>query len=67
MPKLKSNSGAKKRLKVAPSGSVKHRKTNKRHLLTHKSSKRKRRLSGTVVIHDADYTRVRPLLPYSSL
>jgi|APDOM4702015191_1054821.scaffolds.fasta_scaffold1403544_1 large subunit ribosomal protein L35 len=67
MPKLKSNSGAKKRLKVAPSGSVKHRKTNKRHLLTHKSSKRKRRLSGTVVIHDSDYGRVRPLLPYSPL
>ena len=65
MPKLKSNSGAKKRLKVAPSGTVKRRKANKRHLLTHKSSKRKRRLSGTVVIHDADHSRVRPLLPHS--
>jgi large subunit ribosomal protein L35 len=65
MPKIKSNSGAKKRLKVAPSGTVKHRKTNKRHLLTGKSAKRKRRLSGTVVIHDADHGRVRPLLPYS--
>jgi len=65
MPKLKSNSGAKKRLKVAPSGTVKRRKTFKRHLLTGKSAKRKRRLSSAVVIHEADRGRVRPLLPYS--
>jgi len=65
MPKLKSNSGAKKRFKVAPSGTVKHRKTFKRHLLTGKSAKRKRRLSTTVVIHESDHSRVRPLLPYS--
>ena len=65
MPKLKSNSGAKKRLKVAPSGTVKHRKTNRRHLLTGKSAKRKRRLSTPVVIDDANRGRVRPLLPYS--
>ena len=65
MPKLKSNSGAKKRLKVSASGTVKRRKAFKRHLLTGKSAKRKRRLSAPVVIHEADRGRVRPLLPYA--
>lgn len=63
MPKLKSNSGAKKRLKVSASGTVKRRQAGKRHLLTGKSAKRKRRLSGTVVLHESDHGRVRPLLP----
>ena len=60
MPKLKSNSGAKKRLKVSASGTVKRRQAGKRH---GKSAKRKRRLSGTVVLHESDHGRVRPLLP----
>ena len=65
MAKLKSNSGAKKRLKVSASGTVKRRQAGKRHLLTGKSAKRKRTLSGTVVLHESDRSRVSPLLPYA--
>lgn len=44
MPKMKSNSGAKKRFKISKSGKVKYSKTNRGHFLTKKSSDRKRDL-----------------------
>jgi len=42
MPKMKSNSAAKKRLRVTGSGKVKYNKMNKRHILTKKTRKVKR-------------------------
>lgn len=45
MPKIKTHSGAKKRFKVTGSGKVMRERTNKRHLLEGKSSRRTRRLS----------------------
>lgn len=50
MPKVKTNSSAKKRFKVTGTGKIMHQKSFKRHILTKKSTKRKRalRIDGTV-------------------
>jgi large subunit ribosomal protein L35 len=44
MPKVKTNSSAKKRFKVTGTGKITHQKSFKRHILTKKSKKRKRAL-----------------------
>ncbi len=50
MPKVKTNSSAKKRFKVTGTGKITHQKSFKRHILTKKSTKRKRalRIDGVV-------------------
>lgn len=50
MPKVKTNSSAKKRFKVTATGKITHQKSFKRHILTKKSTKRKRgmRVDGVV-------------------
>ncbi len=50
MPKVKTNSSAKKRFKVTASGKITHQKSFRRHILTKKSTKRKRamRIDGEV-------------------
>ncbi|HEX2629933.1 MAG TPA: 50S ribosomal protein L35 [Chitinophagaceae bacterium] len=50
MPKVKTNSSAKKRFKVTGTGKITHQKSFKRHILTKKSTKRKRamRMDGEV-------------------
>jgi large subunit ribosomal protein L35 len=50
MPKVKTNSSAKKRFKVTATGKITHQKSFKRHILTKKSTKRKRgmRMDGEV-------------------
>jgi large subunit ribosomal protein L35 len=50
MPKMKSHQGAKKRFKVTGSGKVKRMKAFKSHILTKKSSKRKRNLRRATTI-----------------
>ena len=45
MPKVKTNSSAKKRFKVTGTGKITHQKSFKRHILTKKSKKRKRHMS----------------------
>jgi large subunit ribosomal protein L35 len=64
MPKMKTNRGAKKRFKLLKSGKIRRNKANKQHLLTHKSTKRKRRLRGTDVLTTSDAKLVRRLIPY---
>ena len=64
MPKMKTNRGAKKRFKVAKNGKIRRNKANKRHLLTVKSTKRKRHLRGTTYLKDGDARLVRRLIPY---
>lgn len=44
MPKLKTHSGAKKRFKLTKNGKIKRAQANRRHILTKKSTKRKRSL-----------------------
>lgn len=64
MPKLKTHRGAAKRLKVTGSGKLKRRSGYKSHLLTGKSAKRARRLRTASLVSDADYDRMKKLLPY---
>ena len=64
MPKMKSNSGAKKRFKITATGKVKRYSQNKSHILSKKSTKRKRRLrTGTYVSATQEKT-VKTLIPY---
>jgi large subunit ribosomal protein L35 len=65
MPKIKTNRGAAKRFKVSARGKVKRQHAGRRHILTTKSRKRKRRLRATGVTVGIDARRVRRLLPYS--
>lgn len=62
MPKMKTNSSAKKRFKVTGSGKVKRSSAFKRHILTKKSNKRKNKLSGTTLVHEADVKGIKRLL-----
>ena len=65
MPKLKTKSGAKKRFKVTGSGKIKRKHAYKRHILTKKGTKQKRRLSHAPIVKKADEGNVRPMLPYA--
>ncbi len=62
MPKQKTHSGAKKRIKVTGSGKLLREKAGKRHLLERKSSKLTRRLSGTTEVAKADTRKMKKLL-----
>lgn len=62
MPKNKSHSGAKKRFRVTGSGKIMRQKAGKRHLLEHKSSHKKRSLSGDVEVARSDKKQIRRLL-----
>ena len=65
MPKLKTHRGTKKRFKVTKSGKVNHAKKNRRHILTKKTSKRKRHLRQKETLSAMEADRVHRLLPYS--
>lgn len=65
MPKLKSNRGAAKRFRRTAKGGYKRGQSFRSHILTKKSSKRKRQLGATLQIADADVKAVRRMLPYS--
>lgn len=62
MPKQKTHSGAKKRIKITGSGKLLREHAGKRHLLEHKSSKLTRRLTGTVEVAPADRKKMKKLL-----
>ncbi len=62
MPKMKTNSSAKKRFKVTGSGKVKRNKAYKRHILTKKSNKRKNKLGQSGLVSDADSLNIKRLL-----
>jgi len=64
MSKLKTNRGAAKRFKRTASGRFKHAQGYKRHILTKKSSKRKRQLRATAIVAKADTPALQQLLPY---
>ena len=62
MPKNKTHSGAKKRLKVTGSGKLLRQQTGLRHRLEKKSSKETRSLAGTVELAKSDVKRAKRLL-----
>ena len=62
MPKLKTNRAAAKRFRKTANG-FKRGQSHKRHILTKKSSKRKRQLRSGKMVHATDVKRVAQLLP----
>ena len=65
MPKMKTNSGAAKRFKKTASGGYKRAQSHKNHILTKKSTKRKRQLRAIEQVSDADVSMLRRMMPYS--
>ena len=64
MPKIKTNRGAAKRFKTTGSGKIARRKACASHILTKKSSKRKRQLGCPASVHEVDVAAVRRMLPF---
>ena len=65
MPKLKTNRGAAKRFKRTLRGGFKRAQSHRRHILTKKSTKRKRHLRAMDNVHAADTGLVDRMMPYS--
>ncbi len=65
MPKLKTHRGAKKRFSFTASGKIKRHKAGASHILTKKSQKRKRNLRKSTIVVDAEFKRLKNLLPYN--
>jgi large subunit ribosomal protein L35 len=64
MPKMKTNRGAAKRFKTTGSGKVLRNKAYSSHILTKKSTKRKRSLRKSTLVDSANLKQVSKLLPY---
>ena len=62
MPKLKTNSGAKKRFALTGTGKIKRKHAYKSHILTKKTKKQKRNLTHFTVVEAADTKRIKALL-----
>jgi large subunit ribosomal protein L35 len=62
MPKMKSNRGAAKSFKKTGSGKVKRNKAYKAHILTSKSTKRKRNLRHSTLVSKADEKKVKIMI-----
>ena len=62
MPKQKTNSGAKKRFKLTGTGQIKRKHAFHSHILTKKSTKRKRVLASSALVSSADESRIKALL-----
>ena len=65
MPKMKSKKAATKRFKVRSGGSIKRAHATKRHILTKRTTKNKRHLSGMVTINESDVKEIRRMMPYA--
>ena len=64
MPKIKTNRGAAKRFRKT-GGGFKRNQSHRRHILTKKSTKRKRHLRSPEYVTHADTAEVRRMLPYA--
>jgi len=62
MPKMKTNSSAKKRFKLTASGKIKRKHAFKRHILTKKTTVQKRRLGNSALVSAADEGNVKRML-----
>ncbi len=62
MPKVKTNSGAKKRFKLTGTGKIKRKHAFKSHILTKKETKQKRNLTHATLVHKSDTPRIKQLL-----
>jgi large subunit ribosomal protein L35 len=64
MYKLKTHRGARKRFKLTGTGKIKRRHSFARHIMTKKTSKRKRHLGKASTLEQSDAPKVRQMLPY---
>jgi large subunit ribosomal protein L35 len=62
MPKVKTNSGAKKRFVLTGSGKIKRKHAYKSHILTKKTTKQKRNLTHSGLVSKADTNNIKMLL-----
>ena len=64
MPKMKTNKGAAKRFSKTGTGKIKRNKAFTSHILTSKTTKRKRNLRHSTIMSPGDSRRMRVLIPY---
>ncbi|MCA1796008.1 MAG: 50S ribosomal protein L35 [Desulfuromonadaceae bacterium] len=64
MPKIKTNRGAAKRFKKTGTGKIVRNKAFTSHILTKKTTKRKRDLRHGTLVHAADHKNVSAMVPY---
>ena len=64
MPKIKTNRGAAKRFRKTGTGKIRRNKAFTSHILTKKSTKRKRELRQSVLVHKSDHRNISQLIPY---
>ena len=64
MPKMKTNRGAAKRFRKTGTGKIKRNSAFTSHILTSKTTKRKRNLRQSSILSSGDAKRVQRLLPY---
>lgn len=65
MPKIKTNKGAAKRFKITGTGKIKRPKGYANHILTKKSTKRKRSLRKADIVNASDRKAIIKLIPYA--
>ena len=66
MPKMKSKKSAAKRFRIRPGGSIKRSQAYMRHILTKKTTKRKRQMRRRSGVDATNTAAIRSMLPYSS-
>ncbi len=64
MPKIKTNRGAAKRFRKTGTGKIRRNKAFTSHILTSKSTKRKRDLRQATVVAAVDHKNISRLIPY---
>ena len=64
MPKVKTNRGAAKRFKLTANGKLKRKKAYASHILTKKSSSRKRKLRKADYVNETEMKRAKRMCPY---
>ena len=64
MPKIKTNRGAAKRFRKTGTGKIRRNKAFTSHILTKKSTKRKRELRHSTLVDKSDVKNIRCLIPY---
>ena len=62
MPKMKGKAGAKKRFKLTASGRVKRMKAYRSHILTKKSTKRKRGLRKATLVNSVEEKKIKAII-----
>ena len=66
MPKMKSKKSAAKRFRIRPGGTIKRSQAYMRHILTKKTTKRKRQMRRRSGVDHTNTAAIRSMLPYSS-